>query len=110
MREIIEVILSTSTNHAMRLMFLANATPLMADLPDRPDNPFTALVAEAENVVRDGFTNGEFCGLDDVQLTVELLSGAMRAGVERISRDPDALSQLSEAQEIVLAAITRDKG
>ncbi|ANZ40447.1 TetR family transcriptional regulator [Lentzea guizhouensis] len=111
MREIIEAIMSASTNHAMQLMFLPNATPLVAELPDGPDNPFTPLVAEVENVVRDGLTSGEFHGVGDAGMTVELLSGAMRAGIDRISRDPAALSAtVREAQEIVLAAVTRGTG
>ncbi|HEX7305417.1 TetR/AcrR family transcriptional regulator [Lentzea sp.] len=107
LREIIEVILSESTNHAMRLMFLPNSSPLVADLPDGDDNPFTALVAEVEKVVRDGIGTGEFQGADDVQLTVELLSGAMRAACDRISRDPAALpATVRAAQRITLAALT----
>ncbi|HUQ61504.1 TetR/AcrR family transcriptional regulator [Lentzea sp.] len=106
-REIIEVILSESTNHAMRLMFLPNSSPLVADLPDGRDNPFTALVAEVEKVVGDGVASGEFHGVDDVQLTVELLSGAMRAGCDRISRDPASLpATVQAAQRITLAALT----
>ncbi|WP_329791985.1 TetR/AcrR family transcriptional regulator [Lentzea sp. DG1S-22] len=111
MRTIIEAILSASTNHAMRLMFLPNSTPLVADLPAGPENPFTTLVAEVENVVRDGINAGEFRGVDDVSLTVDLLTGTMRAGIHRISRNPDALSATVRAvQHVVLAAITREQG
>ncbi|MFD4637298.1 TetR/AcrR family transcriptional regulator [Lentzea sp. NPDC058436] len=107
MREIVEAILTASTNHGLRLMFLPNSSPLVADLPDGPDNPFTVLVVEVENVVRDGISRGEFAEVDDVQLTVELLSGAMRAGIDRISRDPDSLTATARAaQQIVLASIT----
>ncbi|WP_434443961.1 TetR/AcrR family transcriptional regulator [Lentzea sp. E54] len=108
MREIIEVILSASTDHAMRLMFLPNAGPLVAELQNGPGNPFTALVAEVENVVRAGIATGEFHDVDDVQLTVELLSGAMRAGIERIGRDPGSFpATVRAAREIVLASVTR---
>ena len=111
LREIIEVILAGSTNHAMRLMFLPSAGPLVADLPDGHDNPFTALVVEVERVVRDGVAGGEFRGVDDVQLTVELLSGAMRAGCDRISRDPASLAAtVRAAQRITLASIGVDAG
>lgn len=111
MRSIVEAILSASTNPAMRLMFLPNSSPLVAELPNGPENPFAALVAEVEDVVRDGITKGEFHGVDDVQLTVELLSGAMLAGIDRIRRDPDALAAtVRAAQEIVLASITRAHG
>lgn len=106
-REIVEVILSGSTNPAMRLMLLPNSSPMVTDLPDGRDNPFTALVAEVEKVVTDGVAGAEFRGVDDVRLTVELLSGAMRAGCERISRDPAALaSTVQAAQQITLAALT----
>ncbi|MEU3645870.1 TetR/AcrR family transcriptional regulator [Lentzea sp. NPDC034063] len=107
LREIVEAILSASTNHAMRLMFLPNSGSLVAELPDGPDNPFTALVVQVEDVVQDGLSSGEFHGVDDVRLTVELLSGAMRAGIDRISRDPAALpATIRAAQEIVLASMT----
>ncbi|GHH34914.1 TetR/AcrR family transcriptional regulator [Lentzea cavernae] len=108
MREIVEVILSASTNHALRLMFLPNAGSLVADLPEGPENPFTALVAEVENVVRDGITRGEFRDVEDVRLTVELLSGAMRAGIDRVSRDPASLpATVRAAQQVVLASISQ---
>ncbi|MFJ8958003.1 TetR/AcrR family transcriptional regulator [Lentzea sp. NPDC102401] len=111
LREIIEVILSASTNHAMRLMVLPNSGSLVADLPDGPDNPFTTLVVEVENVVEDGLAGGEFHGVEDVRLTVELLSGAMRAGIERISRDPAALpATIRAAQQIVLASLGPSNG
>ncbi|WP_439660239.1 TetR/AcrR family transcriptional regulator [Lentzea sp. HUAS TT2] len=111
MRAIVETILSASTNPAMRLMFLPNSSPLVAELPNGPENPFAALVAEVEDVVRDGITKGEFDGVDDVGLTVELLSGAMLAGIDRIRRDPDSLAAtVRAAQEIVLASITRAHG
>ncbi|SDJ47662.1 transcriptional regulator, TetR family [Lentzea albidocapillata subsp. violacea] len=106
-REIVEVILTGSTNHAMRLMFLPNSSSLVTDLPDGQDNPFTSLVAEVEKVVRDGVAGDEFRGVDDVRLTVELLSGAMRAGCERISRDPAALpATVRAARRITLATLT----
>ncbi|MBP2479546.1 AcrR family transcriptional regulator [Crossiella equi] len=109
--EIIEAILAAATNHAMRLMFLPNSAPLVNDLPEGPENPFNALVAEVENVVRDGLGTGEFHGIDDVPLAVELLSGVMRAGIDRISRDPDALPATTRAtQRIILASITHAGG
>ncbi|MCG8926959.1 TetR/AcrR family transcriptional regulator [Lentzea sp. CC55] len=111
MRTIIEAILSASTNHAMRLMFLPNSTTLVADLPAGPENPFATLVTEVESVVRDGIGAGEFRGVDDVSLTVALLTGTVRAGIDRINRDPDGLPATVRAvQHIVLAAITREQG
>ncbi|SEQ28760.1 TetR/AcrR family transcriptional regulator [Lentzea albida] len=105
MREIVETILAASTD--LRFMFLPNASPMVAELQQGPENPFTVLVAEVENVVRDGITRGEFRDVGDVGLVVELLSGAMRAGVDRIGRDPASLpATVRAAQEVVLAAIT----
>ncbi len=44
---------------------------------------------------------------DTKALTVELLSGAMRAGCDRIGRDPAALpATVRTAQRITLAALT----
>ncbi|SMC52731.1 TetR/AcrR family transcriptional regulator [Lentzea albidocapillata] len=107
LREIVEVIVTGSTNRAMRLMFLPNSSSLVTDLPDGQDNPFTSLVAEVEKVVRDGVAGDEFHGADDVRLTVELLSGAMRAACERVSRDPAALpATVHAAQRITLATLT----
>lgn len=105
MREIVETILAASTD--LRFMFLPNASPMVAELQQGPENPFTVLVAEVENVVRDGIARGEFRDVGDVGLVVELLSGAMRAGVDRIGRDPASLpATVRAAQEVVLAAIT----
>ncbi|SDO69178.1 TetR/AcrR family transcriptional regulator [Lentzea jiangxiensis] len=108
LREIVEVVLSASTDQAMGPLFLPNSSPLVADLPAGAENPFTALVVEVRNVVRDGLDAGEFHGVDDVDLTVELLSGMMRSGTERIARDPAALVATTlAAQRIVLASLTR---
>lgn len=105
MREIVETILTASTD--LRFMFLPNASPMVAELQQGPENPFTVLVAEVENVLRDGITRGEFRDVGDVGLVVELLSGAMRAGVDRIGREPASLpATVRTAQEVVLAAIT----
>ncbi|USX55579.1 TetR/AcrR family transcriptional regulator [Lentzea sp. HUAS12] len=105
MRQIVETILAASTD--LRFMFLPNASPMVAELQQGPENPFTVLVAEVENVVRDGISRGEFRDVGDVGLVVELLSGAMRAGVDRIGREPASLpATVRTAQEVVLAAIT----
>ncbi|MEU7474572.1 TetR/AcrR family transcriptional regulator [Lentzea sp. NPDC042327] len=108
LREVVETILAASTQHALRLMFLPNSSPLVAELPDGPENPFSVLVAEVVNIVEAGVAAGEFRPVEDVRLTVELLSGAMRAGIDRITRDPDAFAAtVRAAQEVVLAAVTR---
>jgi hypothetical protein len=61
-----------------------------------------------ENVVRAGISAGEFRDVGDVQRAVELLSGVMRAGAERIGRDPaDFAATVGAAKEIVLAALAR---
>ena len=110
LREIIEAVLEASTDQAMQPMFRPGAGPLVAELPKGPDNPFHAIVVEVENVVRDGITHGEFRDVGDVPLTVELLSGAMRAGAERIGRDPATFTPtLHATREIVLASLTRPR-
>jgi hypothetical protein len=63
-------------------------------------------VVEVENVVRDGIARGEFRAVGDVHLAVELLSGVMRAGAERIGRDPDSFTAtVHAARELVLASL-----
>ena len=108
MREIIEAVLEASTDQAMQPMFRPGSAPLAAEVPKGPDGPFHAVVAEVESVVRDGVARGEFRDVGDVQLAVELLSGVMRAGAERIGRDPAAFeATVGAARQIVLAALTR---
>ncbi|WP_394618059.1 TetR/AcrR family transcriptional regulator [Lentzea sp. JNUCC 0626] len=106
--EIVEEILTASTNPEMGLMFLPNAVSLVAEFRTGPENPFTAIVAEVETVVREGVTSGEFLAVDDLQLVVELLSGAITAAGSRVSRDPATLSvTVRAAQHLVLASLTR---
>lgn len=63
-------------------------------------------MVEVENVVRDGVARGEFRDVGDVRLKVELLSGVMRAGAERIGRDPAAVAAtVRAAREIVLVSL-----
>ncbi|MEU1984543.1 TetR/AcrR family transcriptional regulator [Nocardia sp. NPDC019395] len=108
MREIIEAVLDASTDQSMQLMFLPGSAPLVAEVPKGADNPFNAIVVEVENVVRDGIAQGEFRDIGDLQLVVELLSGAMRAGAERVGRDPAAFAAtVAAAREIVLASLVR---
>lgn len=65
-------------------------------------------MVEVENVVRDGITRAEFRDVGDVQLTVELLSGVMRADAERIGRDPAAFAATARAaQEIIVGTLDR---
>jgi AcrR family transcriptional regulator len=106
MREIIEAFLEASTDQTMQLMFRPGSDLLVAELPKGPDSPFHAIVVEVENVVRDGIARGEFRDVGDVPLAVELLSGAMRAGAERIGRDPAAFpATVRAAGDLVLAAL-----
>jgi AcrR family transcriptional regulator len=108
MAEIVEVVLEASTDQALQPMFRPGSGPLVDEMPKGPDGPFHAIVAEVENVVRDGIARGEFRDLGDVPLTVELLSGAMRAGAERIGRDPAAFTAtVAAAQGIILASLRR---
>jgi AcrR family transcriptional regulator len=110
LREIIEAVLEASTDQAMQPMFRPGAGPLVAELPKGPDSPFHAIVVEVENVVRDGIARGEFRDVGNVPLAVELLSGVMRAGAERIGRDPAAFADtVRAAREIVLASLARHR-
>jgi AcrR family transcriptional regulator len=108
MGEIIEAVLEAFRDQTMQLMFRPGSAQVVAGEPKGPDSPFHSLVAEVENVVRDGIARGEFRDVGDVQLAVELLSGAMRAGAERISRDPAAFAAtVRAAREIVLVSLAR---
>jgi hypothetical protein len=103
LREIIEVVLEAFTDPALQLMFRPGS-----DGPKGAHSPFHAIVAEVEGVVRAGVARGEFRDTGDVRLTVELLSGVMRAGAEHIGRDQAALPATTEAaRQIILAALTR---
>jgi AcrR family transcriptional regulator len=111
MREIIEAVLEAFTDPVLQLMFRPGSGPPAAEGPKGPGSPFHAIVVEVENVVRDGIARGEFRDVGDVRLVVELLSGVMRAGAERIGRDPAAFTAtVSAAQEIILASLARSPG
>ncbi|MFY1585366.1 hypothetical protein ACN267_12725 [Micromonospora sp. WMMD734] len=57
-------------------------------------------------MVRDGIERGEFRDVGEVHLVVELLSGVMRAGAERIGRDPGSYSPTVHAtRELILASL-----
>ena len=106
MLEIIHQVLEAFTDPAMQLMFRPGTRVPTAEVTKGPDNPFHAIVVEVEQVVRDGMARGEFRDVGDPQLAVELLSGVMRAGAERIGRDPAAFAATARAaQEIVLASL-----
>jgi AcrR family transcriptional regulator len=108
MRQIVEVVLRECTDRGLQLMFRPGSGLPVAEVPKGPDGPFAALVAQVENVVRDGVASGEFREIRDVGLAVELLSGVMRAGAERVSRDPAFFAAtLDAAREIVLASVAR---
>ncbi|MDR7276331.1 TetR/AcrR family transcriptional regulator [Catenuloplanes atrovinosus] len=101
LREIVEVVLTAFTDRVLQLMFRTGAGPAKG-----PDGPFHAIVAAVEDVVRDGIAGGEFRDVGDVPLTVELLSGVMRAGAERIGRDPATVTDTVRAvRETVLASL-----
>jgi hypothetical protein len=108
MQEIVEVVLAAFTDQMLQLMFRPGSALPFAEAPKGPDSPFHAIVVEVQNVVRAGIAGGEFRDVGDVHLTVELLSGVMRAGAERIGRDPAAFAATARAaQEVVLASLTR---
>jgi AcrR family transcriptional regulator len=111
MREIIVVVLEAFTDQVMQLMFRPGSGLPFAEVPKGPDSPFHAIVVEVEDVVRAGIERGEFRDVGDVHLAVELLSGVMRAGAERIGRDPAAFAAtVRAAREIVLASLAADPG
>ncbi|WP_063061196.1 TetR/AcrR family transcriptional regulator [Nocardia sienata] len=106
--EIIEAVLEASTDQAMQLMFRPGSGPLVDEVPKGPDGPFHAIIVEVENVVRDGVASGEFRDIGEVSLVVELLTGVMRAGAERLGRDPAGYpATVRAAREIILASLTR---
>jgi AcrR family transcriptional regulator len=106
LRAIIEVVLEAFQDQVLQLMFRPGSGLPFADLPKGPDSPFHTIVVEVENVVRDGVARGEFRDVGDVQLTVELLSGVMRSGAERIGRDPAAFpTTVGAAREVILGAL-----
>ena len=108
MREIIEAVLEAFTDQVMQLMFRPGPGLLFARVPKGPGSPFHAIVVEVEYLVRDGIAGGEFRDVGDVHLAVELLSGVMRAGAERIGRDPAAFAAtVQAAREIVLGSLAR---
>jgi AcrR family transcriptional regulator len=108
MREIIVAVLDAFTDQVLQLMFRQGSGLPFAEVPKGPDSPFHAIVVEVENVVRAGIARGEFRDVGDVRLAVELLSGVMRAGAERIGRDPAAFTAtVSAAREIVLGSLSR---
>jgi hypothetical protein len=75
-------------------------------VPSTGFRPSSPAVLEVENVVRDGIARGEFREVGEVQLVVELLSGVMRSGAERIGRDSAAFTAtVRAAKEIVLASL-----
>ncbi|QKW15092.1 MULTISPECIES: TetR/AcrR family transcriptional regulator [unclassified Micromonospora] len=106
MREIIETVLVAFQDPVLQLMFRPGFGLPFGELPKGPDSPFHAIVVEVENVVRDGVERGEFRDVGDVHLAVELLSGVMRAGAERIGRDPATCSStVHAARELILASL-----
>ena len=108
LRDIIAAVLEAFTDQVMQLIFRPTPGPSEAEVPKGPDSPFHAVVVEVENVVRAGIARSEFRDVGDVRLVVELLSGVMRAGAERIGWDPDAFAPtVHAAQEIILASLIR---
>ena len=108
LRDIIAAVLEAFTDQVMQLIFRPAPGLPEAEVPKGPDSPFHAVVVEVENVVRAGIARGEFRDVGDVRLVVELLSGVMRAGAERIGWDPDAFAPtVRAAQEIILASLIR---
>ncbi|WP_432990563.1 TetR/AcrR family transcriptional regulator [Dactylosporangium sp. CA-233914] len=108
MREIIETVLEAFTDQTLQLMFRPGSGTPGAEAPKRPANAFDAVAVEVRNVVRDGIARGEFRDVGDVHLMVDLLAGVIRAGAERIGRDPaDFAATAREAQKIILTSLAR---
>jgi AcrR family transcriptional regulator len=106
LREIVAAVLEAFRDTVLQLMFRPGPGLPFADAPKGPGSPFHEVVVEVEGVVRDGVARGEFRDVGDVALTVELLSGVMRSGAERIGRDPDAFeATVRAAQEIIVASL-----
>jgi AcrR family transcriptional regulator len=111
LREIIEAVLAAFRDPALQLMFRPGPASAVAEVPKGPDSPFHAIVVEVETVVRDGIARGEFRDVGDVPLTVELLSGVMRAGAEGLGRDAAPFAAtVQAAREIILASLARHPG
>lgn len=111
MRAIVEAVLEAFTDPALHLMFRPGTSRHDGEVPKGPGSPLHAIVVEVENVVRDGIARGEFRDVGDVHLAVELLSGVMRAGAERIGRDPDSFAAtVHAARELVLASLACHPG
>jgi AcrR family transcriptional regulator len=107
-REIVEVVLEVSMDRSMQLMFRPGSGRPVTEMPKGPDGPLHEIVLEVENVVRAGVERGEFRNVGDVGLVVELLSGVMRSGAERIGRDPSAFTAtVAAAREVILRSLTR---
>ncbi len=103
-RAIVEAVLDACSDQILQLMFRPGASDSLTE--KGPDAPLHAIVVAVEDLIREGAARGEFREVGDVRLTVELLSGVMRAGAERIGRDPDAFSAtVGAAQEIILASL-----
>jgi AcrR family transcriptional regulator len=110
LREIVEVVLEACTDRLLQLIFRPGGALPDVTAPKGPDSPFHTVVVELEKVVRDGIARGEFRDVDDVALTVELLSGVMRSAAERIGRDPRTLPTTTHAAtKIILGALTPGK-
>lgn len=106
--EIVGVVLEAFTDQVLQLMFRPGAALPEPGEPKGPDSPFHAIVVAVEQVVRDGIARKEFRDPGDVTLVVELLSGVMRAGAERVGRTPaDLPATVAAAREIVLASVAR---
>ncbi|NJP68516.1 TetR/AcrR family transcriptional regulator [Streptomyces spiramenti] len=106
LEEIIDVVLGMSTDQAMQLIFRPGGGPPVTEMPHGRENPFREIVVDVQRVVAEGSARGEFRRVDDVQLMVELLSGVVRAGAERVSRDPATFEATARAtREVVLASL-----
>lgn len=105
-RAIIDELMRAFADSTIRLMLPSASALLSSDTVQNSAGPFDVVAQSMEQVVRDGITRGEFRPTGDVQLTTWLLSGILRAGVERMVKDQIAPSDMTGlVQDLILSAL-----
>lgn len=112
-RAIIDELMNAFADNTIRLMLptaaaaVSAVSAVSAEVVENREGPFGAVARSMEKVVRDGIARGEFRPTDDVQLTTWLLSGIVRAGVERMVRDQISPTDMSgPVQDLIIGALT----
>lgn len=105
-RAIIDELMRAFADSTIRLMLPSASALLSSEAVPNSVGPFAVVAQSMENVVRDGITRGEFRPTGDVQLTTWLLSGILRAGVERMVKGQIAPSDMTgPVQDLILSAL-----